>query len=399
MMLQLQIGWNGVEMDQNGLTTALKFITSVNTVGLVWQIWRYHDGVSKQDCILRNFPQDQIRLWDRPSFKLFLAEAVVCGLHTPPWTHSFLPDSFGLVMLLRFYLLVRVLRDSNYVYNHGELWKQSDPNQVYQFQMSPLYFLKAAFWELSWIAVLLMVSVFFLATVYAFYILAREEVPYIYDMDTSFEFMAHTMTTVGGDIYTPSTFWPRTWAMIGALLAMFTVAALSAVLARFIELRYAEQVALGWCWRETNEVKRRVAAVELLQISWRLHLKGQLKWAYRRRMENVEFLAFTMALARFQELRICHLESMVQGEGGYKLVMERIGEAQQHIHDTMEQLEARMDDCADTMMRNVVYQLTKMEDMQGVVLSSNFDTLHKYFTHVDKKMRGVVRAHGGRVSL
>ena len=34
MALQLQIGWNGVEMQENALTTALKALTTANTLML-----------------------------------------------------------------------------------------------------------------------------------------------------------------------------------------------------------------------------------------------------------------------------------------------------------------------------------------------------------------------------
>ena len=79
-------------------------------------------------CVSRD--RDKIKLWHTWEFKQFLCEAVVCALHTPPWTSPGLSDTFGLVMLLRFYLVLRLLKDSNYVYNNTDAWKQSDPNQV-----------------------------------------------------------------------------------------------------------------------------------------------------------------------------------------------------------------------------------------------------------------------------
>lgn len=97
-----------------------------------------------------------------------------------------------------------------------------------------------------------------------------------------------------GDIYTPSGAAPRALAVCGALLAMLTVALTSALLAKFVELKYNEQatmiclvnvvvmvlqVAIGWSWRQDYSHARTEAAARLLQIVWRFRRKGVMLWS------------------------------------------------------------------------------------------------------------------------
>lgn len=71
-----------------------------------------------------------VKLWHTQHIWPYLLEAFVCLLHTPPGCSDWISDSFGLVMLLRFYLVLRLLRDSNHVYNNNNRYKESDPNQA-----------------------------------------------------------------------------------------------------------------------------------------------------------------------------------------------------------------------------------------------------------------------------
>ena len=201
---------------------------------------------------------------------------------------------------------------------------------------------------------------------------------------------------------------------------MLTVALTSALLAKFVELKYNEQatmiclvnvvvmvlqVAIGWSWRQDYSHARTEAAARLLQIVWRFRRKGVMLWSHRRRMDRADCIKYMEAIASFKRLRLKHLESMVQGEGGYKLVMERIQQvvapfnqsycinlylqAEEAFHEHVDELETSMDECVEEMMRSNVRQLTKMEEMQGTVLNANFETLNKYFIHIEKKMRMV----------
>lgn len=104
-------------------------------------------------------------------------------------------------------------------------------------------------------------------------------------------------------------------------------------------------------------------------------------------MDRNDCVAYIDAICNFKQVRLKHLESMVQGEGGYKLVMERIKHAEEAFHDHVDALENSLDECIEEIMKSNIRQLTKMEEMQATVLNANFETLNKYFIHVEKKLR------------
>jgi len=94
----------------------------------------------------------------------------------------------------------------------------------------------------------------------------------------------------------------------------------------------------------------------------------------------------------FKQTRIRYAESMVQGEGGFQLVQERIQAAEADMHAQMDCIEARVDDTAMMLMENMVQQLSKMEEMQAVVLNANFESIRKYMRTVEKKLKILANA-------
>merc|ERR1712100_553003 len=137
--------------------------------------------------------------------------------------------------------------------------------------MNNMYFVKFRFWEAPIVVVFQCFVVFFFISVYCFYIVERELVPNVYDFQTTMWFMAVTMTTVGYNAYTPSDILGRSFAMVGAILAMLILAMTSAILAKFIELQFREQVALGWSHRmEADKLRKNQAAI-VIQKFYRMY--------------------------------------------------------------------------------------------------------------------------------
>ena len=78
---------------------------------------------------------------------------------------------------------------------------------------------------------------------------------------------------------------------------------------------------------------------------------------------------------------------MVQGEGGYSLVQERIEKAEKDVETHFNDVEERIDETAQILMENMVAQLTKMEEQQAMVLNANFESVLKYMRTAEKKLK------------
>jgi len=183
----------------------------------------------------------------------------------------------------------------------------------------------------------------FLISVYGFYISERETNPEIWDFGTSCAFMGTTMTTVGNTPITPVSFLGRTFAMTGAVSAMLCIALTSALLSKFAELKFHEQVALGWSYRKDVKPLDRECASILIQRAWRLKKRGLLRWARRPNLEESDAQGLSEALRNNKALRIRRLESNVSGEGGFSLMLDKVKVAENDMHCHFDAVEAAMD--------------------------------------------------------
>ena len=59
----------------------------------------------------------------------------------------------------------------------------------------------------------------------------------------------------------------------------------------------------------------------------------------------------------------------------------------------MDACEKKLDASIDSIMSNIMYQLTKMEEMQGMVLDANFETIRNNIVKIDKRMRQINKGH------
>jgi len=284
MMTQLQLSWNGSEMEDNNLSEGVKSLITLSTIYLEYQVYQYYRGYLDNVQIDFNFPRLSLR--DSPHFVPYLLESFVCMLHVPPMFNraGLLSDRFGLWMFIRFYIVMRMWRDGNPVYVKQDSYKKEDINGIYQFEMGPQYFVKFRFWEAPVRVVFECFCVFFFIAVYCFYIVEREKVPHVYDFRSTMWFMAVTMTTVGYDAYTPDDILGRSFAMAGAILAMLILAMTSAILAKFIELQFREQVALGWSMRRRDHKMRLQQAATVIQKFYRMYAVSRSRWAVRRKL-------------------------------------------------------------------------------------------------------------------
>ena len=389
MMTQLQVSWNGSTVEDNNLSEGIKFIILASTIYLEYQLYNYYRGYLDNLSKIYNFPQ--LNLSDSPYYSYYVLEAVVCSFHTPPFFNriGLLSDRFSLFMFLRFYLVFRLWRDGNPVYVKHEAYSKHDVNKIYQFDMDYLYFIRFRFWENPISVVLQIFIVCFFIAVYCFYVVERELVFFVYDFTTSMWFMSVTMTTVGYNAFTPTDVLGRSFAMMGAVMAMITLAMMSAILARFIELQFREQVALGWSWRMEVKKQRDIQAAVVIQKFYRMFAVGRSLWVMRRKLHPRAAHQFFAALDEFRQTRIRYDESMVQGEGGYSLVKERIEKAEKDVDEHFNEVEDRIDETSQMLMENMVAQLTKLEEQQAMVLNANFESVLKYMRTAEKKLKQI----------
>jgi len=295
-------------------------------------------------------------------------------------------------MFMRFYSIFRFWRDGNPIYVKYDTYRTEDVNNIYQFEMNAPFYVKFKFWESPLFIVFQFFCMMFFISVYCFYIVERELVPHVYDFQSTMWFMSITMTTVGYNAVTPNDILGRSFAMSGAFLAMLTLAMMSAILARFIELQFREQVALGWSYRTEDKKSRDRKAAIVIQKFYRMFAVSRSRWVTRRKLHPRAAHQFYAALADFRGTRIRYEESNCQGEGGYSLIMDRIEATKDDMHSQMDVIETRVDETAQNLMETMVAQLTKLEEQQAVVLNANFESVLKYMKTVEKKLKTVANS-------
>eukprot|EP00854_Cymbomonas_tetramitiformis_P004014 gene4014-4981_t len=145
-VVELEVAWNGTTLEKSSLAQILKAISSSLTAVLVFRIWKYYRSLLKKDASKANVLA--IPHISSSKYKwMFFMEVIVCSAHAPPymdftWKLSvaicffkvidrpFVNDKFGLLVLARLYLGLRVVRDSTSVFRKRQAFLREKGTQM-----------------------------------------------------------------------------------------------------------------------------------------------------------------------------------------------------------------------------------------------------------------------------
>ena len=118
------------EMEQSFLSLSLKAVTSVATMYNLYQLYDYYIYSLQCEQENRNYTKGALTLIMSPDFKYFLVEFAVCSIHVPPGMSSIISNHWQLWQFLRLYLVMRVIRTNNVVWEKHEEYVKHDTNKA-----------------------------------------------------------------------------------------------------------------------------------------------------------------------------------------------------------------------------------------------------------------------------
>lgn len=286
MLLELQVAWNGSELVWTRATRTLRFLISFLTVLLLVQLLDYYNGllatmtkVWKHSRANTGF---NISVWSvlraSPLARTFWAEVLVCSLHAPPFQP--IGDKWGLLMLLRFYMVFMIIRDRSTIYLRRNTIMQKytkygirhwAPPKFNWFMSVKSLFLRRPF------PFMLSITLWTIwACGHCIYIFERENNPAQFNYIGSLYLSMISMIT-GWPTDTYEEFWPhtrmgRTACIMSTLIGLFELAMLLEVFSSWFVATPHQRPALVWAHRQDIKQQLRDAAARIIQLVWRKHI-------------------------------------------------------------------------------------------------------------------------------
>ncbi|KDO35446.1 hypothetical protein SPRG_00294 [Saprolegnia parasitica CBS 223.65] len=119
---ELELSWEGPHdapsheaVGESLRSTILKAIISLSTLLLLWQLVRLHQMMSLEKKLVWG-EAFKMRYWTTEMTLRAFSEGLLLAVHPPPYTSHEVLEAGAIFMLLRFYLVVRVVRDHSMVY-------------------------------------------------------------------------------------------------------------------------------------------------------------------------------------------------------------------------------------------------------------------------------------------
>jgi hypothetical protein len=211
----LEVQWNNGTGVYTSSTAGqvLKAIVSFITLLMLVALYRFYrflvdlDSAEQYPYIRRRMPMIK-----SPRCIFFVIESLVILVHAPPYMNftttiggnkadQFVEDQLSLVVLFRFYLLVRCIRDWSNLYKWRKWILQSGRMQYGFPKVNAFFTLKSHFYSSPWIFTIACVVMSIIFFAYCVYVCERQLNPGLFSWKNTVYFMCVTMTTVGyGDI-------------------------------------------------------------------------------------------------------------------------------------------------------------------------------------------------------
>ena len=281
MIIELQVAWQQDTLTlehKSAIAELLKGSVTLVSLVLCFQLLRTYQRLARIEQRSYGFDPEYTLRHNRTLQKQLALELVFCLVHTPPGISGLVNDKCNLIVFVRLYLLVRVVRDFA-------------PFYVHRKELIRLGFKSVMMSKINWSASLrtlfqanpLVFTFIVTATVgpiftYCIYVLERESQPVLFGVEwhNSVWFACMTMANVGyGDIVTIS--WlGKTITIISAIVGIVLAGIFISLVHRTLYLGQGQMHAYEWCIRNSRRRGEFHMAVRMIQHAWRQHRKRTL---------------------------------------------------------------------------------------------------------------------------
>jgi len=315
----------------SGLAIAMKFIIGFSTIALL--------------CALFDYYQLQVYIWrkyDKPAGEAvppgwpneflypFLVEAFVCSLHPVPYLFR---DKLGMLMFLRVYLVVRVIRDHSDIY----IKRHTILNQGYKDRGGPKFnsvlVMRTIFDTSPGLCIATLVFFFTIVLGWCNFVCERES-PYLMEDFNYFKAVwGTTFMLFTGDVkFETHSDFGRLVELITLMVGVVLYAMILAVMHNKIVMKRNELYGEECIRTHNRQLERQKIAAILLQNWWRLE---RLK--RKNRVTTQDFLDFATVCTRHMRTRErldCQDKNSMDPMLDKLLAMERqLNSMQQNISD------------------------------------------------------------------
>ncbi|KAJ4454406.1 putative hybrid sensor histidine kinase/response regulator [Paratrimastix pyriformis] len=234
MVIELSLAFYDGKMHESSICEILKCLISGTTAFLEFSVVM----VSRCQASIIRFEyyiaKSQNFVW-RSLWKPLVIEMIICALHVPPFVNQWIPDRYNIVVMLRLYTLVRLVRDLSSVYRERSVVSAECLQEMHaRPRIGTWGTLKARFNSNATAFVFSGALGFWLALGYAIYVFEREKQPDVFTLPNALWYAIVTMSTVGYGDYVPRSTGARILAgfliMLSLVLVSFVVTAATTLL-------------------------------------------------------------------------------------------------------------------------------------------------------------------------
>lgn len=300
MMFHIEVNYDETLQKINGstgLAIAIKFIIGFSTIALL--------------CALFDYYQLQVYIWrkyDKPAGEAvppgwpneflypFLVEAFILSLHPVPYLFR---DKLGMLMFLRFYLVIRVIRDHSTVYKR----RHTILNQGYKDRGGPKFnsvlVMRIIFDSHPGLCVSLLIFCFTIFLGWCNYVCERES-PYLTeDFNYGKALWGTTFMIFTGDVkFEVHSDFGRSVELVTLMVGVVLYAMILAVMHNKIVMKRNELFGEECITSHNRTLERQKIAAILLQNWWRLE-----RMKRKNRVTTQDFLDFATVCTRHQRAR------------------------------------------------------------------------------------------------
>jgi len=281
----------------SGLAIAIKFIIGFTTIALL--------------CALFDYYQLQVYIWrkyDKPAGEAvpagwpnqylypFLVEAAILFLHPVPYLFR---DKLGMLMFLRFYLVIRVIRDHSEIY----VKRHTILNQGYKDRGGPSFnsvlVLRIFFDTYPGLCISVLVVFFTIILGWCNFICERES-PYLMEDFNYFKALwGTTFMLFTGDVkFEVHSDFGRAVELVTLMVGVVLYAMILAVMHNKIVMKNTELYGEECITTHNRQLERQKMAAVLLQNWWRLE-----RMKRKKRVSTQDFLDFASVCTRHARTR------------------------------------------------------------------------------------------------
>eukprot|EP00658_Telonema_sp_P-2_P021639 TRINITY_DN18625_c0_g1_i1.p1 TRINITY_DN18625_c0_g1~~TRINITY_DN18625_c0_g1_i1.p1 ORF type:complete len:547 (-),score=115.12 TRINITY_DN18625_c0_g1_i1:525-2165(-) len=300
MMIHLLVNWNSDTLEIEGTTGSailLKFGIGFSTISALCALFDYYQlEVYTYRKYLKPQGEEVSELgWPVSFLVCFLAECAVIAIHPIPYVSD---DKVGLLMFLRLYLIVRLIRDSSSVYHE----RHTIADKAYQDRGGPVFdwvlILRLTFDEIPGSCLTAMFLLLSLVCGFCNYICGREDPSSEQDFDYIKAVWGSAMLlSTGMPKQAASSSWSQAIEVLTVVLGSLMFAMVLAVIHNAVVLRPKDRYGMKCIGSIHRQEQLHKNSAILIQSWWRL-----LRMEKKNRITTQDYLDFSSVCTRHKRV-------------------------------------------------------------------------------------------------